>query len=85
MAAVIKKITAEMPGTDLKRRIHVVQHADWNEEVTSPDALAYVKFRTTYHMIPDGNAGGNGTQGLRVLEFTNWKSYLSDPKMVASW
>jgi hypothetical protein len=47
-----------------KQQIMVVQHADWNEQETSVDALKYVKEKTTYIRITDGNKTGNGTPGF---------------------
>jgi len=63
-AEVVKKIQRQLPQIDTKRRIHVVQHADWNEEQTTDDALAYTKQHTHYVRIRDANAylnipGGN--------------------------
>ncbi len=84
-AELIRRLTDEMPGLALKQRIHVVQHSDWNEEVTTTEDLAYVKLRTDYHKIDDGNAVGNGTPGFRTPEFSNWEDYLSDPQVLAIW
>lgn len=47
-----------------KDQIIVVQHSDWNEKETSVDALNYVKQKTTYIRINDGNKTGNGTPGF---------------------
>ena len=47
-----------------KDQIIVVQHADWNEQETSVNALNYVKQKTTYIRITDGNKTGNGTPGF---------------------
>jgi hypothetical protein len=47
------------------RSVHVVQHSDWNEEVTTPGQLAYVKETASYHRIADGNVAGNGTPGFK--------------------
>lgn len=47
-----------------KDQIIVVQHADWNEQETSVDALNYVKEKTTYIRITDGNKMNNGTPGF---------------------
>lgn len=48
-----------------KDQIIVVQHADWNEQETSVDALNYVKEKTTYIRITDGNKMNNGTPGFK--------------------
>ncbi|WP_144207476.1 hypothetical protein [Shewanella donghaensis] len=65
-----------------KDQIILVQHADWNEQETSVDALNYVKQNTTYIRIADGNKEGNGTPGF------NNQSYLSknleDTKLLSS-
>ena len=84
-AAVVKTILSEMPEISTTDRIHVVQHSDWNENVTTPELLAYVKKNTNYHKIPDGNATGNGTPGFRSPETVNWKSHVDDPELVRIW
>ncbi len=84
-ARVIRIVEQEMPDLEIADKIHVVQHSNWNEEVTDPDALAYVKSTADYHKIPDGNAVGNGTPGFRTPEFSNWKDELSDPRLIEIW
>jgi hypothetical protein len=82
----IKALIAIKPQLDVKKRIHIVQHSDWNEEVTSPDLLKYVKATIDYHKIPDGNAVGNGTPGFRSDENIKWKNYLKNAdKLKAIW
>lgn len=39
----------------IKNNVIVVQHSNWNEEKTTPEALAYVKNMTDYRAINDGN------------------------------
>jgi len=84
-AKLIKSIQADHPNVKTSQRIHVVQHADWNEQVTSPESLQFVKQNTTYHKIPDGNVVGNGTPGFRSPEFTNWKSKTKNPRLREIW
>lgn len=84
-AAVIKAIADEHPEPALKQRIHVVQHSTWNEEVTSPEKLQYVKNQADYHKIPDGNAVGNGTPGFRTPAYTQWKTQITDPELLKIW
>ena len=72
----IKVLLKMQPQLDIKRRIHIVQHSNWNEEVTSPNLLDYVRNTIDYHKIPDGNAVGNGTPGFRSDQKIRWKSYL---------
>ena len=59
-AALIRKIHNRLPDADIKNSVHIVQHADWNEEVTTPEDLAYVRNVASYHRITDGNTRGNG-------------------------
>lgn len=54
-AAVVKKIKENLTKIDTTKRIHVVQHSDWNEKHTTHDALAYTKAYTDYIRIPDAN------------------------------
>ncbi|MBT8181995.1 MAG: hypothetical protein KJO53_10440 [Eudoraea sp.] len=84
-AELVKALQADLPELNISQRIHVVQHSDWNEEVTSPASLDFVKKNTTYHKIPDGNAVGNGTPGFRTPDYTNWKDKIKDPKLVSIW
>ncbi|HSH10104.1 MAG TPA: hypothetical protein VK995_06920 [Oceanipulchritudo sp.] len=42
-ADIVRQMEAVLPEIDLKERIHVVQHSEWNEKVTTPEKLAYVK------------------------------------------
>ena len=55
-ADVVKSITVDFPNVDPAKKIHVVQHSDWNEEQTSDAALSYVKTNTHYLRIRDANA-----------------------------
>ncbi len=84
-AALVKALQADLPELNISQRIHIVQHSDWNEEVTSPGSLDFVKKNTAYHKIPDGNAVGNGTPGFRSPDYTNWKDKITDPKLVEIW
>ena len=67
-AQLIKAIQADLPAMNISQRIHLVQHSDWNEEVTSPVYLDFVKTNIDYQKIPDGNVVGNGTPGFRSPE-----------------
>jgi len=68
-----------------KANVHVVQHSDWNESVTSPDKLAYVKANTNYHRIKDGNTVGNGTPGFNTASGDLWETVLADPETGELW
>jgi len=84
-AAVAKQIASTLPEVDLSQRFHVVQHADWNEEVTSAAALEYVRTRTAYHKIPDGNGLNNGTPGFKTETWRNWRDHVTDERLVRIW
>lgn len=84
-AQLIKAVQADLPEINLKQRIHVVQHSDWNEEVTSPESLKFVMKNADYQKIPDGNAVGNGTPGFRSPEYTLWKDKITNPKLIEIW
>jgi hypothetical protein len=84
-AALIRNLQDQAPEIDLKDRIHIVQHADWNEEVTTPEDLAFVKSAVSYHRIPDGNTDGNGTPDFRKDEVIDWRKYVTDPRLIAIW
>ena len=73
-----------VPADD-RKRVHVVQHADWNEEVTTDEKLAFVKEHATYHRIPDGNALDNGTPGFRMGSEHLWDKAEGDAEVGAVW
>ena len=84
-AGLIEKIQLEFPAMNLSERIHVVQHSDWNEEVTDQNKLDFVKNTITYHKIPDGNAVGNGSPGFRSPKNIDWKSQYSNIQLIEIW
>ena len=84
-AALVKALQQDASQPDIGDRIHLVQHSNWNEEVTDPKALEFVKQTIDYHKIPDGNSVGNGTPGFRTPEYTRWRDQLKDPDLVKIW
>lgn len=54
-AEVVQRLKKDMPALDSKARIHLVQHGKWNEDQTTPAALAYAKAELDYIRIPDAN------------------------------
>ncbi|MFW6061289.1 MAG: hypothetical protein ACOC93_00620 [Planctomycetota bacterium] len=62
-AAVIKRIKKEMQDLDTTKRIHLVQHSNWNENQTTDEDLRYVKTETDYIRITDANAYLNVKDG----------------------
>jgi len=81
----IKKLAEKNPLLNIKEKIHVVQHSDWNESVTAPNKLTFVQNNTDYHKIPDGNAVGNGTPGFKSDGRVNWESHLNDEHLTLVW
>jgi hypothetical protein len=67
-ADVIRKIKVQFPELDTAKRIHVVQHARWNEDQTTDAALAYTKEHTHYVKIRDANAYLNVKGGNSIFE-----------------
>lgn len=84
-AAMLRKTSTQHPEIDLGARIHVVQHSNWNQESTSPESLSYVRETAAYQKIPDGNATGNGTAGLRSDQPVDWAQYVEDPELKETW
>ena len=84
-AALIRSIQELIPEAIVKDRVHVVQHADWNEEVTTAEDLAFVKESASYQKIPDGNAPGNGSPGFRSNTAVDWQEYVSDIRLSETW
>lgn len=84
-AALIRNIQELVPESTVRDRVHIVQHADWNEEVTTPEDLAFVKESASYQKIPDGNAVGNGSPGFRSKTAVSWQEYVSDVRLTEIW
>jgi hypothetical protein len=84
-AALVRELRNRLPDADIKNSVHIVQHAYWNEEVTTPEDLAFVRDVATYHRIPDGNATGNGTPGFRSDEVIDWRENILDPRLISIW
>ncbi len=84
-ALLVKQIQKMVPGINTRKRIHVVQHSNWNEEVTSPGSLGFVRENTDYRKIPDGNVVGNGTPGFRSPDFSGWANRMKDRRLAEVW
>ncbi len=84
-AELIKALKKNFVDIDLSQRIHLVQHSDWNEKVTSSEKLQYVKVHSDYIKIPDGNTVGNNSPGFNSPEFKNWETLLSDKHIIDVW
>jgi len=69
----LKLVREQKPSIDTQKQVHVVQHSDWNESVTSPEKLTYVRQHADYQKIPDGNERDNGTPGLRTETDGYWE------------
>ena len=80
-AEAVRRIRASMPNVDTRTRIHVVQHADWNEDQTTPEALAFVREHTDYVRIRDANAYLNVAGGDSTFE----SAALAHPRFGAMW
>lgn len=83
-ADLLKMLQIKIPNIDTKR-IHVVQHSDWNEKTTTPEKLDFVKSFATYHKIPDGNVTKNGTPGFRSEEVVAWSTHIKDKQLSKIW
>lgn len=72
----LKRVNGMNLPVDTRKQVHVVQHSDWNESVTSPEKLEYVRQNADYQRIADGNFAGNGTPGFRTGSDGLWESVL---------
>lgn len=84
-ASVVSKIIKSMKHIDTKKRIYIVQHSNWNEEVTNKEDLAYVKKNCNYQKISDGNVLGNGTPGYNTSSIIEWKNILESEELIEIW
>jgi hypothetical protein len=79
---VVKRLGADMPTLDPRKRIHIVQHSDWNEQHTGDEALAHVKSHTDYIRIENANRylklDGGGDTSFQ-------KAALSHPDFGPGW
>ncbi|MDD2599040.1 MAG: hypothetical protein PHO37_07440 [Kiritimatiellae bacterium] len=80
-AATLEQIRAASPAIDTRKRIHVVQHSNWNENQTTDAALSYTKANSDYIRIKDANAYLNLKGGDEVFE----KAALGHPVYGAGW
>ncbi len=84
-AATLSVLLETVSVTETKARLHIVQHSDWNEQVTSPEALEQVKRDADYIKIADGNAVGNGTPGFKTSDTSAWPALLSASAVGPIW
>lgn len=54
-AEVVRRLQAALPDVDTRQHVHVVQHSDWNEDMTTDADLHYTKEHTDYIRIDDAN------------------------------
>ena len=80
-ADVVKRIRLQTPGLNTTRRIHVVQHSNWNENQTTDAALAYTKTHTDYIRIKDANRFLNIKGGNKEFE----EAAKQHPVFGAAW
>ncbi|MGO4918711.1 hypothetical protein [Maribacter spongiicola] len=81
----VSKLVEKNPTINIKEKVHVVQHSDWNESVTEPTKLKYTQTVTDYHKIADGNEVGNGTPGFKSDGKVDWESKLNDEHLTTVW
>lgn len=84
-ASLVKHIQANMNSINTRKRIHLVQHSNWNEKVTDQEKLSFVKQQTAYHKIPDGNALNNGTPGFKTPKMIAWERSITDQELLQIW
>lgn len=84
-SSLLKLLSFRYMGQDLTKRVHIVQHSEWNESVTDSTGLAFVKQFADYQKIPDGNALDNGTPGFRDPDFKDWKNKINNPALLKIW
>jgi hypothetical protein len=84
-ADVIRNIKSMLPQINLKSRINIVQHSNWNENQTKPVDLSFVKSNIAYYKIPDGNVSGNGSPGFVSDSLENWRDFIKETKLLNIW
>lgn len=81
----LEQVREAHPSIETSMYVHVVQHSDWNESVTSPDKLSYVRQHANYHRIADGNAIGNGTPGFKTESKQLWAQATGSDRVGKIW
>jgi hypothetical protein len=84
-ADLLKNVQSMQPQIKTNQRINIVQHSDWNESVTTPDDLAFVRLNASYHKIPDGNTIGNGSPGFKTDSLVDMQNYIKNPNLLHIW
>lgn len=84
-AETLRQILAASDSADIASRFHVVQHSDWNEQVTTPNDLAFVQETADYIKIADGNVTGNGTPGFQTSDGSAWPALLAAEDVGVIW
>ncbi len=82
---IIKTLSNSDHNFDLKEVIKLVQHSDWNESTTSPEALKHVKQVADYFRIPDGNIAENGTPGFKLEGEFLIQDYSESEELIKLW
>lgn len=81
----IKAIRKELPHIAIEKRLHVVQHSDWNEKSTSSQSLTFIQQNTDYIKIPDGNISDNGSPNFRSADFILKAQKINNHKLRRIW
>ena len=71
-ADVIRSLDDSGEDYDLKSRINIVQHSNFNHRFTTDGDLEYVVNNANYIRIPDGNSSGNGTPRFVTYDRDHW-------------
>ncbi len=61
----VAQVLQTVSQTTVKNNVVVVQHSEWNEDKTTSSDLSYIKNKTSYFAIDDGNAPFNASWGDR--------------------
>jgi hypothetical protein len=83
--ALVRNIIEIDSSVDIKNGIHVVQHSDWNESVTTPYKFKFVKENCSYYKIPDGNVAGNGSPGFVINQPVDLNKLIDDENIRKVW
>ncbi|WP_299127139.1 hypothetical protein [uncultured Winogradskyella sp.] len=84
-ASLVKKIQNNTNQLNTKNRVFIVQHSDWNEQMTRAENLAFVKKHCNYQKIPDGNKANNGSPGYATSNPIDWENILDDKEILSIW
>ena len=81
----IRRLELDYQAIFLKEHIHIIQHSEWNENMTTKSYLDYLRTKIDYINIPDGNVQGNGSPGFNATKIEHIIQSINHDKVKEIW